>query len=83
MLRMELRERKIKIVQAMDVAERYQHNRLGYVRARLHDIQQIELRRIELDIKKKTVVVGGQIIAKIMRKMDHSNTTSIRASKKM
>ena len=64
MLRMELRERKNKIVQAMDVAERYQHKRLRYVKARLHDIQQIELRRTVLDFKKKTVVVGGQIIAK-------------------
>ena len=48
----------------MDVAERYQHKRLRYVKACPHDMQQIELRRIELDFKKKTVVVGGQIIAK-------------------
>ena len=64
MLRMELRERKIKIVQAMDVAGRNQHNNLGYVKARQHETQQIELRRVKLDLKKKTVVVGGQITAK-------------------
>ena len=46
MQQVQLKEGKIKISLAMDVAERFHHKRMGYTKLSLHDKHKIPLRRI-------------------------------------
>ena len=65
MRKIELDGRRIKISPVLEVEERFDRKRLGFVKCTIHKIKGIALPNIQMSYEKKSITIDGQLIAKI------------------
>ena len=65
MRKYELDGRRIKISQALELDERFDRKRLGYVKSVLHKDKGYALHWIKMNLQRKTITVNGQAVAMI------------------
>ena len=65
MRKYELDGRRIRISLALEPDQRFDKKRLGYIKYVINKKTGIELYSIQLNLKKKSITINGQIVAKI------------------
>ena len=65
MRKYELDGRRIKISPALELDERFDRKRLGYIKYAINKKKGVELHWIQMNIQRKSITINGQIVAKI------------------